>query len=98
MKKIIIVLTMLLFVTGCDFVDDFSDKFVYTTSYPIEYATNMLYKDHANISSVYPNGATSKYEVTDKKKEEQEGKEESHVKKRREEASVTIIHFGKNAV
>lgn len=68
MKKIIIVLTMLLFVTGCDFVDDFSDKFVYTTSYPIEYATNMLYKDHANISSVYPNGATSKYEVTDKKK------------------------------
>ncbi len=69
MKKILVLLSIILLLSGCDFVEDFSDKFVYTTSYPIEYATTMLYKDHANISSVYPNGANSKYEVTDKKKE-----------------------------
>jgi len=69
MKKFLVLLAVLFLITGCDFVDDFSDKYVYTTSYPIEYATNMLYKDHANISSVYPNGANSKYEVTEKKKE-----------------------------
>ena len=69
MKKILIVLVAILMLCGCDFVDDFSDKYVYTTSYPIEYATNMLYKDHANISSVYPNGANSSYKVTDKKKD-----------------------------
>jgi ABC-type Zn uptake system ZnuABC Zn-binding protein ZnuA len=69
MKKVLIVLVAILMLCGCDFVDDFSDKYVYTTSYPIEYATNMLYKDHANISSVYPNGANSSYKVTDKKKD-----------------------------
>jgi ABC-type Zn uptake system ZnuABC Zn-binding protein ZnuA len=69
MKKIIILLITLLIITGCDWVDDFSDRYVYTTSYPIEYATNMLYKEHANISSVYPNGANETYEVTEKKKD-----------------------------
>ena len=69
MKKLLVLFAFIFLLSGCDFVDDFSDKYVYTTSYPIEYATTMLYKDHANISSVYPNGANSKYEVTDKKKE-----------------------------
>ena len=69
MKKLLVLFAVIFLLSGCDFVDDFSDKYVYTTSYPIEYATTMLYKDHANISSVYPNGANSKYEVTDKKKE-----------------------------
>ena len=69
MKKFIVLIVTLLLISGCDFNEDFSDKFVYTTSYPIEYATSVLYKDHANISSVYPNGADNKYEVTDKKKD-----------------------------
>ncbi len=69
MKKILVLLFVIFLLTGCDFVDDFSDRYLYTTSYPIEYAASMLYKDHANISSVYPNGATSSYEVTEKKKD-----------------------------
>ena len=68
-KTILAVLTCLLFMTGCIFGDDFSDKYLYTTMYPIEYATNELYSDYAKVQSVYPNGATNKYEVTQKKKE-----------------------------
>ena len=68
-KTILAVLTCLLFMTGCTFGDDFSDKYLYTTMYPIEYATNELYSDYAKVQSVYPNGATNKYEVTQKKKE-----------------------------
>ncbi len=68
-KTILAVLTCLLFMTGCTFGDDFSDKYLYTTMYPIEYATNELYSYYAKVQSVYPNGATNKYEVTQKKKE-----------------------------
>ncbi len=68
-KTVIAVLTCLLFMTGCTFGDDFSDKYLYTTMYPIEYAANELYSDYAKVQSVYPNGATNKYEVTQKKKE-----------------------------
>lgn len=68
MKKILSALLVLLLLSGCDLVDDFSDKNIYTTSYPIEYATKMLYGDYATISSVYPNGADEEYKVTDKKK------------------------------
>lgn len=68
-KAILAVLTCLLFMTGCTFGDDFSDKYLYTTMYPIEYAANELYSDYAKIQSVYPNGATIKYQVTEKKKE-----------------------------
>ncbi|UKI58288.1 MAG: hypothetical protein L6V81_02325 [Clostridium sp.] len=45
------------FYLGCSLNDDFSDKYLYVTTYPIEYATNMLYSDYAKISSVYPNGS-----------------------------------------
>ncbi|MBR2139122.1 MAG: zinc ABC transporter substrate-binding protein [Bacilli bacterium] len=68
MKKILSLL-MILLLCGCDITEDFTDKYIYTTIYPVEYATNMLYKEHSNIISVYPNGADTKYEVTDKKKE-----------------------------
>ena len=69
MKKFSILLIGILLLSGCSFNDDFSDKLIYTTSYPIEYATNMLYGDYGKISSVYPNGADTKYEVTEKKKD-----------------------------
>ena len=69
MKKVFIILLSVLLLSSCDFVDDFNDKYVYTTNYPIEYATSMLYKDNSNVSSVYPNGADKTYEVTDKKKD-----------------------------
>ena len=63
MKKFSILLIGILLLSGCSFNDDFSDKLIYTTSYPIEYATSMLYGDYGKISSVYPNGADTKYEV-----------------------------------
>ena len=70
-KKILLVLCSLLLISGCDmFKEDFSDKYVYTTMYPIEYATTELYKDYANISSVYPNGSDIEYEVSNKKKKQ----------------------------
>ena len=70
MKKTILgILACLTFMTVCSFGDDFSDKLLYTTMYPIEYAANQLYSDYAKVQSVYPNGADNKYEVTQKKKE-----------------------------
>lgn len=67
-KKILLLFTSLLLVSGCDLKDDFSDKYVYTTLYPVEYATNMLYNDYGNVESVYPNGADQTFKVTEKKK------------------------------
>ena len=67
-KKLLILLTIILILHGCSFKDDFSDKYVYTTIYPIEYATNMLYSDYGNVQSVYPNGADTNFEVSEKKK------------------------------
>ena len=67
-KRILIIITLLLFLTGCSFKEDFSDRYIYTTIYPTEFATSMLYDDYGNVSSVYPNGADSNFEVTEKKK------------------------------
>lgn len=67
-KKLILLFLSIFLLASCDFKEDFSDKNVYTTLYPIEFATSMLYSDYGNISSVYPNSATSDYELTEKKK------------------------------
>lgn len=70
MKKIFCVLLVcFLFLTGCNINDDFSDSYIYVTTYPIEYATTALYSDYAKVSSVYPNGSKSDYKVTEKKKD-----------------------------
>lgn len=68
-KTFTIIMLCLLLINGCTLTDDFSDKYLYTTMYPIEYATNELYREYAKIQSVYPNGANINYEVTQKKKE-----------------------------
>ena len=69
MKKLLVLLLICFLLVGCDFVDDFSDRYLYTTSYPIEYAADVLYGEYATVASAYPNGANETYEVTDKKKE-----------------------------
>lgn len=70
MKKVFSVLLLcVLMLSGCSLNDDFSDKYLYVTTYPIEYATNMMYSDYAKISSVYPNSSKSDYKVTEKKKD-----------------------------
>lgn len=68
MKKFLIGVSLLLLTSGCSITDEFSDKYLYTTMYPIEYAAQSLYGDYAKIESVYPNGADNTYKVTDKKK------------------------------
>ncbi len=70
MKKSLICLlcTCIFMLSGCNLNEDFSDKYIYTTFYPIEYATEMIYGNKGKIASVYPDDATSSYEVTDKKK------------------------------
>ena len=67
--KYLIITLILITLCGCSLKDDFSDTYIYTTIYPIEYGTTMLYSDYAKINSVYPNGADKNYEVTKKKKE-----------------------------
>ncbi len=70
MKKyilIIILLSLSFLLTGCFEKDDFSDDYTYTTTYPIEYATKMIYGDYSNVVSVYPDGVEiNDYTFTDK--------------------------------
>ena len=68
MKKLLLILACIL-LSGCTFEYDFSDKYLYTTEYPIEYAANMLYGEHATVQSVYPMGSDRTYVVTEKKKD-----------------------------
>ena len=67
-KKLLFLLPFLLLLSGCTFKDDFRDIYVYTTLYPIEYATTMLYSEYGNVNSVYPNGATNEFKISEKKK------------------------------
>lgn len=67
-KKLLLLIPLVLLFSGCTFKEDFSDKYIYTTMYPIEYATTMLYSDYGNVNSVYPNGAKSDFKISDKKK------------------------------
>lgn len=68
MKKVIVLLMSLFLLTGC-LEEERLDKIAYTTYYPLEFATNYMYKDFATVKSIYPNGIdTSKYTLTDKQK------------------------------
>lgn len=68
MKKVIVLLMSLFLLTGC-LEEEKLDKTAYTTYYPLEFATNYMYKDFATVKSIYPNGIdTSKYTLTDKQK------------------------------
>ena len=70
MKKITKILFLcigIIFLTGCNNLENAT---VYTTTYPIEYLTKVLYQDHSNIQSIYPDGSdVSTYTLTDKQKE-----------------------------
>lgn len=57
MKKIIKILMMFISIflfTGCVNKDSMEDITIYTSIYPIEYVTNVLYGKYADISSIYP--------------------------------------------
>ena len=66
LKKIILMLIPLMFLTGCNLKkDNLESATIYTTIYPIKYLTEFLYKDYATIESIYPSGAdVVSYELT----------------------------------
>lgn len=68
LKKIILMLIPLIFLTGCNLKkDNLESATIYTTIYPIKYLTEFLYKDYATIESIYPSGAdVVSYELTSK--------------------------------
>ncbi len=68
LKKIILMLIPLMFLTGCNLKkDNLESATIYTTIYPINYLTEFLYKDYATIESIYPSGAdVVSYELTSK--------------------------------
>ncbi len=68
MKKILLIVTTILLLTGCNLKkDNLENSTIYTTIYPIKYLTEFLYKDYANIESIYPAGAdVTNYSLTEK--------------------------------
>lgn len=57
MKKLFLLLISCFLLTGCLSKDSMEDIEIYVAYYPIEYITNTLYKDHATIYSIYPDGS-----------------------------------------
>ena len=68
MKKILLIVTTILLLTGCNLKkDNLENSTIYTTIYPIKYLTEFMYKDYANIESIYPAGAdVTNYSLTEK--------------------------------
>lgn len=65
--KLLLVVGLTIFMTGCFKADDFEDITIYTTVYPIEYITKYLYGDYSEINSIYPDGINvNTYELTNK--------------------------------
>lgn len=71
-KKIFLLGASALLLTGCSLTkDNLEDATIYTTVYPIEYLTEFLYSDYAEIDSIYPNEAdVASYELTEKQLKE----------------------------
>ena len=70
MKKLLVVLMGLFLLTACDFSSNGEDKTIYTSFYPLEYATRYMYGDYSTISSIYQSGIDiNSYELTTKQKE-----------------------------
>lgn len=67
MKKLLLILLLTFTLTGCFKKDSLEDITIYTTVYPVEYITNILYGSHSTIHSIYPDGVNFKtYELTNK--------------------------------
>ncbi len=72
MKKLFLLMFIFILsitVSGCISIktDSMDGIDIYTSAYPIEYITSELYQDHANITSIYPDGVTvDSYNLTDK--------------------------------
>lgn len=69
MKKILTIVGLVmisLFLSGCR-SDSMDNITIYTSVYPIEYATKMIYGEHSTIQNIYPQGINPyDYKFTDK--------------------------------
>lgn len=69
MKKIkfMILICCCFILSACFNEDNFNDEYIYTTIYPIEYATEMIYGENIKVNSIYPDGSNYKdFKLTDK--------------------------------
>lgn len=65
--KLILIIGVCFLLSACLNVDDFSDEYIYTTIYPIEYATDIIYGDNSKVASIYPDGSNYKdFKLTEK--------------------------------
>lgn len=65
--KFILVVCCCFLLSGCLNTDNFNDEYIYTTIYPIEYATEIIYGENIKVSSIYPDGSDYKdFKLTDK--------------------------------
>lgn len=69
MKKIILILTLSLMLTGCSLLkhDTMENINIVTTNYATEYVTNVLYGNNSVVTSIYPDGVNiDNYTLTEK--------------------------------
>ena len=69
MKKIIIIIALIFFITGCSLFkrDSMENINIITTNYALEYIVKYLYGDNSLISSIYPDGVNiDDYTFTEK--------------------------------
>ena len=65
--KFLLIICTCFLLSACLNVDDFSDEYIYTTIYPIEYATDIIYGDNSKVASIYPDGSNYKdFKLTEK--------------------------------
>lgn len=72
LKKICLLITICFLLTGCNNnSNNMEDISIYTTTYPINYLINTLYKDHCKVYSIYPTGVNlAEYKLSNRKLEE----------------------------
>lgn len=62
MKKLVLILTCIICLTGCFKRDSMEDITIYTTVYPLEFVVNSLYGEYSEIASIYPKGVNIQLE------------------------------------
>ena len=65
--KIFSLFMMVLLISGCTTKDSMENITIYTSIYPIEYVTNILYGDYSKVVSMYPSDVNPyNYKLTEK--------------------------------
>lgn len=71
LKRLLLVIVISVFMTGCFKRDDLEGVDVYTTVYPVQYVTEQLYGYNSNVKSIYPAEENpDQYTLNDKQIEE----------------------------